>query len=277
MKDILITIFSIKENIYLAYWLNIEDARFETVNFAELIHQEEAVIPFLNDTEKIRYIFPDYESNIFIGLVRNDNYSVIVFSKDEQYIPLNKNIFDILINGSSLRDKKTDIESCLEEIFSDTVDPDIQNLLSEMNKELVSYSSFISVYDYVSDKLVASTLQKKRDENFLAREVFKELKRLELIKKIDLEVELKKIGSNVQVFYFYIKSLVFVVYCINIQVNTGIIRLKLKSFLKNKSKLIHSLSMTNRNTKIMRFEAQDYSDRNTRYLNLRIRFNNYIK
>ena len=273
MQDILITIFSIKENIYLAYWLNIDDARFETVNFAELIHQEEAVIPFLNDTEKIRYIFPDYENDIFIGLVRNDNYSVIVFSKDEQYIPVNKNIFDILNNGSSLRDKKPDIESCLEEIFSDTVNPDIQNLLSDMHKELISYSSFISVYDYVSDKLVASTLQKKRDENFLAREVFKELKRLELIKKIDL----KKIGPNVQVFYFYFKGLVLVVYCINIQVNTGIIRLKLKSFLKNKSKLIHSLSMTNQNKQIMRFETPDYSDRNTRYLNLRIKFNNYIK
>ncbi len=277
MKDILITIFSIKENIYLAYYLDVEDARFETVNFAELVHQEEAVIPFLNDTEKIRYIFPEYEGNIFVGLVRNDEYSVIVFSKDEQYIPVNKNIFDILVNGKSLRNLKSDIESYLEDIFSDTVDPDIQNFLSEIHKELMSYSSFISIYDFETDKLIASTLQKKKDENFLAREVFKELKRLELIKKIELEVELKKIGSNVQVFYFYFKGLVFCIYCINIQVNTGIIRLKLKSFLKNKSKLIHYISSTNQNKKIMRFEAPDFSDKKTHYLKFTINFNNYFK
>lgn len=275
MKDILITIFDIKDNIYLAYWLNVIDARFETVNFAELVHQEEATIPFLNDTEKLRYIFPDYEGDIFVGLIRNDDHSVIIFSKDKSYIPLNKNIFDILQKGS-LRDAKNDIESYLEEIFSDTVDPDIQNFLAEMHKELINYSSFVSVYDFESDKLIASTLPKKKDENFLAREVYLELKRHDLIKKIELEVNLKKIGSNVQVFYFYTKGLIFCIYCINVQVNTGIIRLKLKAFLKNKSRYIHYISNnTNQTNSIIRFASPDYSDKKTHYLKFTINFNNY--
>ena len=274
MNDILITIFSIKENIYLAYWLNLEDGQFQTVNFAELVHQEDFLIPFLNDVEKIRYIFPDLGGKTFVGLVRNETYSVIVFSKEEIYLPINKSILDIVQNGL-LRDKKSDIELFLDELFTDTVDADVQNILNEMNNELMNYSSFISVYDFESDKLVASTLQKKKDENFLAREVFKELKRLELIKKMDLEVELKRIGSNVQVFYFYLKGLVFVVYCINIQVNTGIIRLKLKAFLKNKHELSHFNAQKNQRSNIMRIAAPNLSDRNIKFINFEINFTNY--
>ena len=104
MNDILIAIFSIKENIYLAYWLNLSDSRFQTVNFAELVHQEESEIPFLNDVEKIHYIFPELEGKTFVGLVRNESYSVIVFSKEEIYLSINKNIFDIVHNGL-LREK----------------------------------------------------------------------------------------------------------------------------------------------------------------------------
>ena len=274
MKDILIAIFSIEENIYLAYWLNIDDARFNTVNFAELVHQEEVNIPFLNDVEKIRYIFPNAEGDIFIGLVRDDKHSVIVFTKEQIYLPINKNILDIVQNGL-LREKKLEIESYLEDIFTDTVDPDIQKLLSEMNNELTNYSSFISVYDFESDKLIASTLHKKKDENFLAREVFKELKRLELIKKLNLEIELKKIGPNVQVFYFYLKGLVFVIYCINIQVNTGIIRLKLKTFLKNKAKYIQYVTQSDEKKNTIQFANANLTTKNLKSLKFRITFMNY--
>ena len=275
MKDILIAIFSTEENIYLAYWLNIDDARFNTVNFAELVHQEEVNIPFLNDVEKIRYIFPNAEGDVFIGLVRDEKHSVIVFTKEQIYLPINKNIYDIVQNGS-LRDKKLDIESYLEDIFTDSIDPDIQSLLSEMNNELANYSSFISVYEFESDKLIASTLHKKKDENLLAREVFKELKRLELIKKRNLEIELKKIGPNVQVFYFYLKGLVFVIYCINIQVNTGIIRLKLKTFLKNKGSFIQYFTHTGEKKKTIQFANVNLtSKQNLKSLNFRITFNNY--
>lgn len=275
MKDILIAIFSIEENIYLAYWLNVDDARFETVNFAELVNQEEVEIPFLNDVDKLHNIFPDYENDIFVGLIHNEKFSVIVFTKEEIYLSINQNIFEIVRTGL-LRDKKPDIESFMEEIFSDTIDPDIQSLLTEMNQELSNYSSFISIYDYENDKLVASTLPKKKDENLLAREVFKELKRLEIIKKIDLEVELKKIGPNVQVFYFYLKGLVFVVYCINIQVNTGIIRLKLKTFLKNKPKFTHYLSYNESKGNVLRLAPLNFgSNKNIKSLKFQIKFNNY--
>ena len=275
MKDILIAIFSIEENIYLAYWLNVDDARFETVNFPELINQEEAEIPFLSDVDKLHNIFPDLEGEFYVGLARDNNYSVIVFTKEENYLSINQNIFNIIRTGL-LRDKKPEIESFIEDLFSDTVDPDIQSLLTEMNQELSNYSSFISIYYFETDKLVASTIHKKKDENMLAREVFKELKRLDIIKKIDLEVELKKIGSNVQVFYFYLKGLVFVIYCINIQVNTGIIRLKLKTFLKNKPKFTHYLSYSESKSNILRLATPNFeSDNKVKSLKFTIKFNNY--
>ena len=132
MKDILIAIFSIEENIYLAYWLNVDDARFETVNFAELVNQEEVEIPFLNDVDKLHNIFPDYENDIFVGLIHNEKFSVIVFTKEEIYLSINQNIFEIVRTGL-LRDNKPDIESFMEDIFSDTIDQYIQSLLTDMN------------------------------------------------------------------------------------------------------------------------------------------------
>lgn len=230
MKDILISIFSISESIYLAYWINLDDSTFHTINFPEQINQKEVNIPFLADVEKIIYLFPQKE--FFVSLIRDDNITVVIFSKEEDYLPISKNVFSIVQEGQ-LRTKRSEIETYLENFFSDTVNAEVQDILSEMYEEMMNYSSFISVFEYDSDKLIASTLHKKRDENKLAKEVFIELKRLELIKKIDLEVEVKKIGS-LQAFFFYLKGLVFVIYAINIQINTGIIRLKLKTILKNK-------------------------------------------
>ena len=270
MNDILITIFSLKENLYLAYWINVDDQTFQTVNFSELINQKEIELPFLSDIEKIANIFPDHrEKDVFVSLIRDENLSVLIFTIEEEYLPINKSIFSLLQNNL-LRTKKSEIESYLEGFFSDTVDPEIQDILSEMNQELINYSSFISVYEYESDRLVGSTLHKKKDENILAREVFKEIKRLELIKKINLEVELKKIGS-LQVFYFYLKGLVFVVYCINIQVNTGIIRLKLKAFLKNKP-FLKNFNPNQMQKKTLKIIEPDLSDNKIKTYKLQIRF-----
>ena len=239
MKDILITIFSIEEEIYLAYWINVEDKSFHTINLPELLDQTQIKTPFLSDVEKIANLFP--QENFFASLIRNDNLTTIIFSKEEEYLPISKNIFSI-IQGSLLRNKREEIENYLENFFSDTVNAEVQELLSDMHLELLNYSSFISVFDFETNKLIASTLHKKRDENKLAREVFIELKRLDLIRKINLEVEIKKIG-NLQAFFFYLKGLVFVIYAINVQVNTGIIRLKLKTFLNKNKPLLTGISI----------------------------------
>ena len=261
-----------KENIYLAYWINPDDSTFQTVNFSEMTKGKEN-IPFLDDIEKIRRIFHDVDSQtIYVDLIGNDEFSVIVFSLDEQYLPINKNIYS-LIENSSLRTRKNEIEQYFEEIFSDTVDSELQSILSEMHQELANYSSFISIFDFETDNLLASTLHKKKDENLLAKEVFVELKRLDLIKKIDLEVELKKIGPNVQVFYFYVKGLVYVIYCINIQVNTGIIRLKLKTFLKNKMPNLRNIrAQTKEPISSVKIVEPDLSDSNIKHFKLDVRF-----
>ena len=81
MNNILLTIFSMKENIYLAYWINIDDSTFQTVNFPQLINQVNSDIPFLSDVEKIKNIFPNTENKeIFVDLIRNDESVVIIFS-----------------------------------------------------------------------------------------------------------------------------------------------------------------------------------------------------
>ena len=239
MKDILITIFSIDEEIYLAYWINVEDKSFHTINLPELLDQTQIKSPFLSDIEKIANLFP--QETFFASLIRNDNLTVIIFTKEEEYLPISKNIFS-LVQGKLLRTKRDEIENYLENFFSDTVNVEVQELLSDMHLELLNYSSFISVFDFDSNKLIASTLHKNRDENKLAREVFIELKRLDLIRKINLEVEIKKIG-NLQAFFFYLKGLVFVIYAINVQVNTGIIRLKLKTFLNKNKPLLTGISI----------------------------------
>jgi hypothetical protein len=280
MENILLTIFSIEENIYLAYRINIDDSSFFTVNFAEMIQLDQIEIPFLNDIEKIRNIFPEQvdKDEIFVGLTRNNQYSVIVFAKDEKYLPISKNIFR-LVQNTSLVEKRAEIELFIDDLLTNTVEPELQNLITTMNNELSNYSSFISIYDYNSEQLVISTLHKKKDENNLAREVFRELKRLNLIKKNDLEVELKKIGGSVQVFYFYIKGLVCVVYCINVQVNTGIIRLKLKTFLRNKEIFAGINTKQSQSKNILNIVDEDFSDENDtniKYFKLRIKFNSII-
>ena len=119
---------------------------------------------------------------------------------------------------------------------------------------------------------MGSTLHKNKEENILAKEVFKELKRLDLIKKIDLEVNLKRIGSSVQVFYFYFKKLVFVIYCINIQVNTGIIRLKLKTFLKNYSILSSLGTQSDKSVSSIKIVEPDFSDSQLKHFKIILSF-----
>ena len=138
--------------------------------------QTQIKTPFLSDVEKIANLFP--QENFFASLIRNDNLTTIIFSKEEEYLPISKNIFSI-IQGSLLRNKREEIENYLENFFSDTVNAEVQELLSDMHLELLNYSSFISVFDFESNKLIASTLHKKRDENKQAREVFIELKRMD--------------------------------------------------------------------------------------------------
>lgn len=272
MNNLLITIFSMKENIYLAYWINPGDSTFQTVNFIDLTSQNEEEIPFLNDIEKIKRIFPESKNkSIFVDLIRNNDFIVIIFSQEAQFLPINKNIF-MLLADNSLRAKKSEIENYLEEVFTETIDSEIQNILTEMHQDLVNYSSFISVFDYETDKLLGSTLHKNKEENILAKEVFKELKRLDLIKKIDLEVNLKRIGNNVQVFYFYIKNLVFAIYCINIQVNTGIIRLKLKTFLKNHSVLSSLNTQNSKSESSIKIVEPDFSDSRIKHFKMVLSF-----
>lgn len=124
---------------------------------------------------------------------------------------------------------KTQVMNYIHSIFS--FKSEFYHILRDMQNDLTRYISFVAIFNINSHKMIISTIHRK--DNVLAEAIYKELVQKEKINKEIPEFSIKsKILGNLQIFYFLVlKKFVFVCYSASIQINTGIIILKLKSWI----------------------------------------------
>ena len=206
-----------------------------------------------------------YQSIEYSSLNRNDNFLKLSIQDITSYFPsylkfinikidygkiflsifeLDRNNVFLITNSQNsernyldkiLTTEKESIRDALWQADHDNVT--VQSILTDMQGALTRYMSFIAAFKIESNILIGSTIgSKRRKEMVLADNVYKELVRKSVINHENTqELEIgNKILGELQIFYFVVKGIAYVIYSA-VEINTGIIRLKLTAWLKQNS------------------------------------------
>ena len=198
----------------------------------------------------IKDLFP-LNDEIFASFIEDSNYIILLLTNTEKFKKLSRFVFRLLDENTYQLGKRDLINIITTNLFIKNEKNKLETLniiLREMFSELEKYSSLIACFNLQEQEFLASTVEGV-EENELAKEVFLELSKLEKFTPDDFEIKLVKIGSDVQCCWFTFNSLVIIIYAIKINVNAGIIRLKLRTWIKNHRErfdgLLKEISSTN--------------------------------
>lgn len=272
----------LKNNTLISYQLNTITNEFSSFNLFDYIsdsHENISHIPIMHDLEKVKALYPKDEQ-IFMSMIKNNSFSILTLAKNKNFLVLSKKIMSLVS-----KDQDIDInliESYYKELLQDKTDTILINLITDMQTELIKYSSFIASFNLTDNSFITSSLAKHREENELAKDVFFELIRLNKFDNIeDFELQIIKLGPDVQCFFFIFNNLAFVTYAIQIQVNAGIIRLKLRTWLKNNRSLFNKISIASENGDVTKDKSSSIQiedielDNQQKYIELELNFHNY--
>lgn len=227
----------------IGFKLNTNETTFQPIDFSSLNRNDNFLKLSIQD---IKSYFPSYlkfiniqidSGDIFISIFEVKSINVFLITNSQN--PSKNLLKKLLIN------EKESIRDALWQ--ADHENLEVQSVLTDMQGALTRYISFITAFNIESNILIGSTLFKKRKEMVLANDVYKELVRKTLINHGNTQ-ELKignKILGDLQIFHFLAEGIAYVIYSA-VEINSGIIKLKLTAWLKKNSNRFISIQEISR-------------------------------